>query len=98
MAVAGEKKRQSAGNPGKKEGTTDLERGEQRHRVQLDFSSEAHERLQRLREKAEARTNAELVRNSLRLYEWLLDEKARGFRLALVRDDDDVVREVELLF
>ncbi len=39
-----------------------------RHRIQLDFSKEAFVRLLGIRKLAEARTNAEVVRNALRLY------------------------------
>lgn len=65
-----------------------------RQRVQLDFSPEAYNRLAALRSKAEARTNAELVRNALRLYEWFLQQ--RGKKIHVI--DGDNVKEVELVF
>jgi hypothetical protein len=65
-----------------------------RQRVQLDFSPEAYSRLSALRSKAEARTNAELVRNALRLYEWFLQQKGKKIHVV----DGDNVKEVELVF
>ncbi len=67
-----------------------------RHRLQIDFSPEAHERLMRIRERSEAATNAEVVRNALRLYDWFLEQRARNSRLQLV--EGDTVKEIEVLF
>ncbi|MCY4576807.1 MAG: hypothetical protein OXC55_09490 [Chloroflexi bacterium] len=76
-------------------GTT-TEVASKRHRLQIDFSPEAHERLIRIRERSEAATNAEVVRNALRLYDWFLDQRARNSRLQLV--EGDAVKEIEVLF
>lgn len=67
-----------------------------RHRLQIDFSPEAYERLMRVRERSEAVTNAEVVRNALRLYDWFLDQRARDTKLQMV--DGDTVKEIEVLF
>ena len=45
-----------------------------KERVQLDFSTEALERLDELKEKTGASTRAEVVRQALRLYEWFVNE------------------------
>ncbi len=83
--------------------TTKLRRGvtaegeaAKRLRLQLDFSPEAHERLMRIRERSDASTNAEVVRNALRLYDWFLEQKVKGGKLQVV--DGDLVKEVEILF
>ena len=67
-----------------------------RHRLQLDFSPEAYERLLRIRELSDAATNAEVVRNALRLYDWFLEQKRDEARLQVVQGDS--VKEVEVLF
>jgi hypothetical protein len=41
-----------------------------KQRVQFDFSSEALQRLEDLKEKVDASTKAEVIRNALKLYEW----------------------------
>jgi hypothetical protein len=69
---------------------------EARRRVQLDFSTEAYERLIQLRTKSEAKTNAEVVRNALRLYDWFLDQKRSGYKIQVT--DGEVTREIELVF
>lgn len=67
-----------------------------RKRIQLDFSENAFEKLEELREMAACDSVAETVRNALRLYSWFLDQRAKGWRLQLSREN--VIREVELLF
>ena len=67
-----------------------------RHRLQLDFSPEAFERLHRIRARSDAATNAEVVRNALRLYDWFLEQKVGNARLQVV--DGDTVKEIEILF
>ena len=46
----------------------------QKERVQFDFSYESLQRLDDVKEKTGATTRAEVVRNALRLYEWLVNE------------------------
>jgi hypothetical protein len=48
--------------------------GRQKERVQFDFSLDALHRLDALKEKTDAATRAETVRNALRIYEWLISE------------------------
>ena len=78
------------------ENGTSTEVAAKRHRLQIDFSPEAYERLMRIRERSEAATNAEVVRNALRLYDWFLDQRAREAKLQMV--DGDTVKEIEVLF
>ncbi len=69
---------------------------EERRRVQLDFTQEAYERLIKLRKEADLKTNAELVRNALRLYDWFLEQRNAGYKIHLVKDEK--VKEVEIVF
>ena len=71
------------------------ELGAKRQRIQLDFSAEAYERLLEIKERADASSNAEVVRNSLRVYEWFLEQKRNNYRIQLVKDN--TVIEVDLL-
>lgn len=80
-----------AKNP-KKESDTKTER----QRIYIDFTPEAVRRLEDIKKMAEARSNAELVRNSLRLYEWFLARKKEGNRVCIIKGDS--VKEVEFLF
>jgi Arc/MetJ-type ribon-helix-helix transcriptional regulator len=54
-------------------------------RVQLEMPPQAMERLQRLKEKTEAASYAEVIRNALRLFEALVDEHEKGSEFALKR-------------
>jgi len=56
----------------------------ERIRVQLDFSKEALDRLSALQNKVDASTRAEVVKNALWLYEWLITkaEENRGLKLS----------------
>jgi len=69
--------------------------GGARKRVQFDFSEEAYQRLEKLRHRTQKQSQAEVVRNSLRVYEWLLDQLDKGFVIQLAKDD--FVKEVEIL-
>ncbi|MCA9650066.1 MAG: hypothetical protein H6712_18190 [Myxococcales bacterium] len=67
-----------------------------RRRVQIDFSPAAYARLESIRERGEAQSNAEAVRNALRLYDWFLRQREEGFEVRLVKGDEE--RAVELLW
>jgi len=60
-------------------------------RVQLEMPPQAMERLQRLKEKSEAASYAEVIRNALRLFEALLDEHEKGSEFSLKRADGETV-------
>jgi len=66
-----------------------------RQRVQLDFTQEALERLREIKELAGVKTNAEVVRNAIRLYDWFLRQKKENYKFQLVKDDK--VKEVEII-
>jgi hypothetical protein len=74
------------------------ERGEAqgRRRVQIDFSPAAYARLDSIRERSESQSNAETVRNALRLYDWFLRQRDDGYEVRLVKGDEE--RAVELLW
>jgi hypothetical protein len=58
---------------------------EQRHRLQFEFSPDAYARLQEVRQKANASSYAQLVRDAISTYEWLLDKRREGYRIELSR-------------
>ena len=60
-------------------------------RVQLEMPPQAMERLQRLKERTEAASYAEVIRNALRLFEALVDEHEKGSEFALKRASGEVV-------
>ena len=56
----------------------------------------AFERLAELKEMSGVRTNAEVIRRALHIYDWVLTRtRAQEYRLQLVKGDE--VREVELV-
>ncbi|MBX3505442.1 MAG: ribbon-helix-helix protein, CopG family [Parvibaculum sp.] len=56
-------------------------------RVQLELPPQAMERLQQLKEKTEAASYAEVIRNALRLYEALIAEAERGAEFQVKEPD-----------
>ena len=52
--------------------TTKPEQSKQR--IQFDFTAESMKRLEGLKEKTDASTKAEVVRNALKLYEWFVSQ------------------------
>jgi len=67
------------------------ESGRTTTRVQLEMPPQAMERLQRLKEKTEAASYAEVIRNALRLFEALVEEHDKGSEFALKRPDGETV-------
>ncbi len=66
-------------------------------RIQFEFSPEAFERMEKLKEKTHARSYAELIRDALRAFEWMVDEKEAGNEIGAIRGKE-VVHVVKLLF
>ncbi len=58
-------------------------------RVQLELPPQAMERLQRLKEKTEAASYAEVIRNALRVFEALADEHEKGASFLLRQADGE---------
>jgi Arc/MetJ-type ribon-helix-helix transcriptional regulator len=61
-------------------------------RVQLEMPPQAMERLQKLKDRTEAASYAEVIRNALRLFEALVDEHEKGAEFSLKRTDGEVVQ------
>lgn len=60
-----------------------------KERVQLDFSSEALERLDDLKETTGASTRAEVVRQALRLYEWFINETEPNSTIQIIDSNNE---------
>jgi Arc/MetJ-type ribon-helix-helix transcriptional regulator len=74
-------------------GEAETENGERSTtRVQLEMPPQAMERLQKLKDRIEAASYAEVIRNALRLFEALVDEHEKGAEFSLKRADGEVVQ------
>lgn len=60
-------------------------------RVQLEMPPQAMVRLQKMKERTEAASYAEVIRNALRLFEALVDEHEKGSEFSLKRADGSTV-------
>lgn len=65
---------------------TEERRGETK-RIQFEFSAEALQRLNKMRDQTDAASYAELVRDALRVYEWVIDQQRAGNDIGVVKDD-----------
>ncbi len=61
-------------------------------RVQLEMPPQAMERLQKLKDRTEAASYAEVIRNALRLFEALVEEHEKGAEFSLKRTDGETVQ------
>ena len=61
-------------------------------RVQLEMPPQAMERLQKLKDRTEAASYAEVIRNALRLFEALVEEHEKGAEFSLRRSDGENVQ------
>lgn len=68
---------------------------EPRHRLVIDMPKRVYEKLQKVRRESGARTNAEVIRNSIRAYTWLLKQVAAGYTIRLIKDGV-VVKDVDI--
>jgi Arc/MetJ-type ribon-helix-helix transcriptional regulator len=74
-------------------GDADMEAGDRATtRVQLEMPPQAMERLQKLKDRSEAASYAEVIRNALRLYEALVEEHEKGSEFNLKRTDGETVQ------
>jgi|HubBroStandDraft_6_1064221.scaffolds.fasta_scaffold19425_4 hypothetical protein len=76
---------------GDSEARTDASPERATTRVQLELPPQAMERLQRLKERTEAASYAEVIRNALRLFEALIAEHEKGAEFALKQPGGDIV-------
>ncbi|GAA0547137.1 hypothetical protein GCM10008941_28800 [Rhizomicrobium palustre] len=60
-------------------------------RVQLELPPQAMDRLQRLKDRTEAASYAEVIRNALRLFEALVEEHEKGAEFSLKRANGETV-------
>jgi Arc/MetJ-type ribon-helix-helix transcriptional regulator len=61
-------------------------------RVQLEMPPQAMVRLQKLKDRTEAASYAEVIRNALRLFEALVDEHEKGSEFMMKRADGELVQ------
>ena len=60
-------------------------------RLQFDFSDDAIERLDNISQMIEARTKAEVVRRSLKFYEYVVQRMKEGYNLEFERDGERLI-------
>jgi hypothetical protein len=66
-------------------------------RIQFEFPPDAVERLDRIKAETNAGSYAELVRNALRVYEWVLETEQKGFEIGVVKNDS-LLKIVKFLY
>ena len=64
-------------------------------RVQMDLSPSSFERLNRLKDMVEAKTYTEVMKDALRLYEWIVQEESDGSDF-LVKTKDGVLEKIKI--
>jgi hypothetical protein len=86
------------GLTGKKEKTRGRpQQAVEKERVNLALSPRAYEQLEWLREKTEASSNTEVIRNAIRLYDALIKEAEEGKEF-LVRDQDGNLTSYKMFY
>lgn len=74
--------------------TRNAETQQQSTRVQLELPPSSFARLNNMKARTEATSYAELLKNALRLYENILDQRAAGRRLFLKEPDGTLIEYV----
>lgn len=62
-----------------------------KERVQFDFSAEALQRLDELKEKTDATTRAETVRKALKVFEWLVNKADPDGTIQILDKNKEVI-------
>jgi hypothetical protein len=75
----------------------DEDRRTEPKRIQFEFSRDAVERLDKVKRETNASSYAELVRNALRVYEWVIETERKGFEIGVVKDDG-LLKVVKFLY
>jgi hypothetical protein len=77
---------------GRRHYTYEVEDGERTTtRVQLEMPPQALARLQKLKDRTEAASYAEVIRNALRVFEALVEEHEKGSEFSLKRPNGEIV-------
>ncbi len=66
------------------------------HRIQFNFTKEALEELDELKESAFAPSRAEVIRWGLRLVQWVIEQSRNGTKIII--EKDGALREVNFPF
>ena len=66
-------------------------------RIQFEFSDDALERLDRMKKLTRKSSYADVVRDALRIYEWVNQQTEAGYDIGLVKDDT-LVKTVKFVF
>jgi hypothetical protein len=74
-----------------------VEKREKKYRVQLDFSEEAFEELNKLQKKLDSSSRADVVRNALGVLRWVIKHVDEGDKIFTERSDGSRT-EVEFPF
>jgi hypothetical protein len=67
----------------------------ERQRVQIEFSPDAFDKLREIKNMADHKSYADVVRKSLQVYDWFLRQQRDSWKIQLVKGD--TVKEVELI-
>lgn len=62
-----------------------------KERLQFDFTLDALERLDHMKEQTQAATRAEVVRNALRLYEWFVNDVEPDHTIKVFDKDNELI-------
>lgn len=68
-----------------------------KQRVQIDMSPRAVGQLDAIQKATDASSRAEVIRNALKVYGYIVDQKRRGVEVTLLKKTKDEEIEVSLL-
>ncbi len=66
----------------------------EKQRVQFDFSSEALQRLEHLKDIMDATTKAEVIRNALKVYEWFATQVDPNYIIEVKDQEGNIIYRI----
>lgn len=67
-------------------------------KIQLEFSDDIYDRLVILKEKFEKPSIASIIKDSLKLYFWYVEQEAQGFKVYSIKKGKgtDIIKDIKL--
>ena len=60
-------------------------------RLAFDVSEDAYQRMEKLKKKMEMETDADLIKNALRVYEFFVDKLKDSWKISIEKEGEDTI-------
>lgn len=67
-------------------------------KIQIEFADDVYDKLVMLKEKYEKQSIASIIKDSLKLYFWYMEQEAQGFKVYSIKKGKgaDIIKDIKL--